>query len=96
MLTLLLFCIPSVLFEKIGSGKRENGKNGNSDIIFKLTGILRWYHENYYNSYNYFRLSGQKKCGWWLWKLSAVFIFVSFIRELLIFSLFLFGIFFMY
>lgn len=61
MLTLLLFCIPSVLFVKIGSGKRENGKNGNSDIIFKLTGILRWYHENYYNSYNYFRLSGQKK-----------------------------------
>ena len=38
----------------------------------------------------------KKKCGWWLWKLSAVFIFVSFIRELLIFSLFLFGIFFMY
>lgn len=38
----------------------------------------------------------KKKCGWWLWKLSAVFIFVSCIRELLIFSLFLFGIFFMY
>ena len=30
----------------------------------------------------------KKKCGCWLWKLSAVFIFVSFIRELLIFSLF--------
>ena len=26
MLTMLLFCIPSVLFVKMGSGERENGK----------------------------------------------------------------------
>ena len=44
----------------------------------------------------YFRLSGPQKCGWWLSKLSAVPIFVSVFRELLIFSLFLFGMFFMY
>ena len=33
MLTMLLFCIPSVLFVKIASGEQENGKNGNWDIL---------------------------------------------------------------
>ena len=50
MLTMLLFCIPSVLFVKIGSGEKENGKKWKLRH-FKLTGILRCYLENYYNSY---------------------------------------------
>ena len=53
----------------------------------KQTGILRCYHENYYNSYILDYLV-QKKCGWWLSKLSAVFIFVSFLESYLFFLYF--------